>query len=126
VKIAHLLCLALVAAAVGPLTGCDKKGPEPQGNGAPAPAHLQGIAVTVDGAGYHPAEIKAPAGQPAHLVFTRTSDEGCGQQLVFPTLNIRKDLPLNQPVPVDITMPASGSVAFTCGMAMWKGSVVAE
>lgn len=121
-KIVNLLCFVLVAAAAG----CDKKSPEPQGNGTPAPPHLQGIAVTVDGAGYHPAEIKAPAGKSAHLVFTRTSDAGCGQQLVFPTLDIRKDLPLNEAVPVDITMPASGSVAFTCGMAMYKGHVVAE
>jgi plastocyanin domain-containing protein len=84
------------------------------------------IAITVDGAGYHPPSVNAPAGKPTALVFTRTSDEGCGQQLVFPSLNIRKDLPLNKPVRVEFTMPASGSVAFTCGMAMYRGSVVAQ
>lgn len=83
-----------------------------------------GIAITVDGSGYHPSSIKAPAGKPARLIFTRTSDEGCGQQLVFPAQGIRKDLPLNQPVTVDITMPASGNVAFTCGMNMLRGSIV--
>ena len=60
------------------------------------------------------------------LVFTRTSDEGCGQQLVFPTLGIRRDLPLNRAVTVDLTMPATGSVAFTCGMDMLRGSVVVQ
>jgi plastocyanin domain-containing protein len=84
------------------------------------------IAITVDGTGYHPPSVNAPAGKPVRLVFTRTSDEGCGQQLVFPSLNIRKDLPLKQAVPVEFTMPASGSVAFTCGMAMYRGSVVAQ
>ena len=84
------------------------------------------IAITVDGSGYHPASVNAPAGKPTTLVFTRTSDEGCGQQLVFPSLNIRKDLPLNQAVKVDLTMPASGSVAFTCGMGMYRGTVVAQ
>jgi plastocyanin domain-containing protein len=84
------------------------------------------IAISVDANGYHPGSVHAPAGKLARLVFTRTTDEGCGQQLVFPTLGIRKDLPLHQPVTVDITMPASGSVAFTCGMDMLRGSVVVQ
>jgi plastocyanin domain-containing protein len=89
-------------------------------------ASTRAIAISVDASGYHPGSVRATAGKPARLVFTRTSDEGCGHQLVFPTLGIRKDLPLNQPVTVDITIPASGSVAFTCGMNMLRGSVVVE
>ena len=84
------------------------------------------IAISVDASGYHPGSVRAPAGKPVHLIFTRTSDEGCGHQVVFPTLGIRRDLPLNQPVTVDVTMPASGSVAFACGMNMLRGSVVAQ
>ena len=83
------------------------------------------LQLTVDGTGYHPSSISAPSGKPVRLTITRTSDEGCGQQIVFPSLNIRRDLPLNEPVAVDITMPASGSVAFTCGMDMLRGSIVA-
>ena len=84
------------------------------------------VAIKVDATGYHPAEASAPAGKPVKLVFTRTTDDGCGQQLVFPDLNIRKDLPLNQAVTVDVTMPASGKIAFACGMDMYRGSVVAK
>ena len=83
------------------------------------------LQLTVDGTGYHPSSISAPAGKPVRLTITRTSDEGCGQQIVFPSLNIRRDLPLNQAVTVEFTMPASGSVAFTCGMDMMRGSIVA-
>ena len=82
------------------------------------------FAVSVDGSGYHPAEVTAPAGTPIRLVFTRTSDEGCGQQVVFPDLDIRRDLPLDAPVAIDVTTPASGAIAFTCGMSMYQGSVV--
>lgn len=89
---------------------------------ATATADLQ---LTVDGSGYHPSSISAPPGKPVRLTITRTSDEGCGQQIVFPSLNIRRDLPLNQAVTVEFTMPASGSVAFTCGMDMLRGSIVA-
>lgn len=84
------------------------------------------IAITVDADGYEPARATAPAGQPVRVVFTRTSDEGCGQQLVIPDLDIRRDLPLNQAVAVDLTMPASGTLRFTCGMDMYEGSLVAE
>ena len=84
------------------------------------------FAITVDASGFHPDSVRAPANSPTRMVFTRVSDEGCGQQVVFPTLNIRKDLPLNTAVPVDFTMPASGSVAFTCGMNMLRGSVVVQ
>ncbi len=92
----------------------------------PLPAGATELSVSVDASGYHPAETRAPAGKAVRLVFTRTTDEGCGQQLVFPEQKIRKDLPLKQPVAVDITMPFSGRVSFTCGMDMYKGSVVVE
>ena len=57
---------------------------------------------------------------------TRTTDEGCGQELVFPSLGIKKALPLNQPIAIDVTMPASGKLAFTCGMDMMRGTIVAD
>jgi plastocyanin domain-containing protein len=82
------------------------------------------IAVAVGASGYTPSEVTAAAGEEVRLVFTRTSDEGCGQQLVFPEMHIHRDLPLDEPVPVDITMPASGTVAFTCGMGMYRGALV--
>lgn len=82
------------------------------------------VEIRVDASGYHPAEASAPPGQPLRLVFTRTTDEGCGQQLVFPDLDIRRDLPLNEQVAVDLTMPTTGAVHFTCGMAMYEGSIV--
>lgn len=91
---------------------------------APPDDHRRSIAVEVGGSGYSPSEVTAAAGEEVRLVFTRTSDDGCGQQLVFPDMNIRRDLPLDEAVPVDITMPASGTVAFTCGMGMYRGSVV--
>jgi plastocyanin domain-containing protein len=98
----------------------DKKSDAPAADGSPT------IQIKVDAVGYHPSEAKAKAGKPVRLEFTRTSDEGCGQQLVFPTLDIKKDLPLNEPVTVDLTMPVSGKVAFTCGMDMYRGSLIAE
>ena len=115
------LTLALILASAG--TGCQQSSP-------PAEAHSRHpgtrVAVTVDGQGYHPATVTVPAGRPATVVFTRTSDEGCGQQVVFPSLNLRRDLPLNQPVEVALPAQHAWTIAFTCGMNMMRGTVVAQ
>ena len=109
--------LSLVAAT---LLACSSAHSMPPSDGRPE------VAVRVEADGYHPAEVTAAAGQPVRLVVTRTSDEGCGQQIVFPDLGIRRDLPLGTPVAIDLTMPATGRVAFTCGMSMYQGAIVAR
>jgi plastocyanin domain-containing protein len=116
----RVLALSLSLAA---LAACKK---ESSASSAGASDGRPTVEVKVGADGYHPSEAKAKAGQPVRLLFTRTTDEGCGQELVFPSLNIRKPLPLNEPVAVDVTMPASGKLAFTCGMDMFRGSIVAE
>jgi plastocyanin domain-containing protein len=108
------------------VSSCSKSSAESQNPPAALVQVGGAIAINVTADGYQPASVTAPAGKPAHMVFTRISDQGCGQQLVFPALGIKKDLPLNQPVEVDVTMPASGSVSFTCGMDMYRGSIVAQ
>ena len=112
-KLALPLSFALVLA-------CGSAAATPPSDGRPE------IAIHVGASGYDPAQASAAAGSPVRLVFTRTTDEGCGQQVVFPDLHITRDLPLGQPVAIDVTMPASGAIAFTCGMGMYHGSVVAR
>jgi len=108
-----LLCLAVTA-------GCNKEvAPTSQSTAPRTELH-----VKVDAVGYHPEESRAPANQPVRLILTRTSDDGCGEELVIPSLKLKRKLPLNQPVSVDLTMPASGKLAFTCGMDMMKGAIV--
>lgn len=117
-RIASILSMFTLLVSTFTLLVACKAGGEGAASGLPE------VPIAVDASGYHPAEASAPAGQKVRLVFTRTSDEGCGQQLVFPALGIRKDLPLGEAVAVDITMPPSGAVHFTCGMDMYRGSVV--
>ena len=114
------VCVSIVSAVALFAAACSSGSVTPS---AAAPSRRES-SVEVGASGYSPSEVAAAAGEEVRLVFTRTSDEGCGQQLVFPDMNIRRDLPLDEAVPVDITMPASGSVAFTCGMGMYRGSVV--
>ncbi len=96
-----------------------------------APASLGGdghpqIAINVDAVGYHPAESHAKGGEQVHLVFTRTSEDGCGTEVVIPSANVKRELPLNKPVSIDVTMPKTGKLAFACGMDMMHGTVTAD
>ncbi|MFV8754667.1 cupredoxin domain-containing protein [Nannocystaceae bacterium ST9] len=82
------------------------------------------IDVKVDGQGYHPAEIQAPANAKITLAFKRVDEQNCGETLVIESLAIKKDLPVGKVVEVAITTPAAGEVGFACGMDMYKGKVV--
>lgn len=84
------------------------------------------VTVRVDGSGYHPARIRAAANSEITLSFLRTTDECCGQQVKIPSLSIQRELPLNQAVAVQVRVPANGQLGFTCGMDMYRGSVVVQ
>jgi plastocyanin domain-containing protein len=122
-KMVGMIVVTLALAALG----C-RNSPQPAAPPAlPTTASVEAggtVAVLVDGEGYHPAEIRAPAGAQVTLAFRRTTDESCGQQLRIPAMNLQRDLPLNTAVPITVTVPASGALAFTCGMNMYRGSVV--
>lgn len=84
------------------------------------------VAVQVGASGYTPSEVHATRGEPLTLVFTRTTDEGCGEVLVIASQNIRRDLPLNEPVEVTFTPTEAGRLRFSCGMDMYDGAIVVD
>jgi len=86
---------------------------------------LQTAEVRVTMNGFEPARLTLKAGVPARVTFVRTTDQTCATAVVFPSMNVRHDLPLNQPVNVDFT-PSAGELGFACGMNMFKGAIVVE
>jgi plastocyanin domain-containing protein len=79
--------------------------------------------IAVGETGYSPARIEAKAGQEVVLVFTRTTEQTCGTEVVIPSENRTIPLPLNQPVEVHLTPSEKGEIQFTCGMKMFQGVV---
>ncbi|MBK8813223.1 MAG: cupredoxin domain-containing protein [Acidobacteria bacterium] len=75
---------------------------------------------------YEPKSIKVKKGGPVKMEFTRVDDKNCGDELVFPKLNIKKTLPVGEPVLVEFTPTESGDLAFQCGMDMMRGKIVVE
>ena len=83
----------------------------------------QQINITVDGH-YDPAEVTLQQGVPAQLTFTRTSTQGCLEQVHSTDLHFTTELPLDQPQTVTVPTDRAGEFRFSCGMDMVSGKVV--
>ncbi len=115
--------VALAALAVLLLVACSKSEPSP---GAVAPPVQGKINVVVGDQGFQPADIKLQRGQAATLVFKRTTDDTCATQVEFPELKLKKELPLNQEVAIDIPTGEARTFGFQCGMGMYKSKIVVQ
>ena len=87
---------------------------------------VQTAKVVVSEQGYEPAKVMLRAGTPARVTFVRTTDKTCATEVVFPSLNIKRALPLNETVVIEFTPARSGDVAFACGMNMLHGALIVQ
>ncbi len=87
-------------------------------------AEMQTAKIAVTERGYEPDTVTLRAGVPARLTIVRMTDKTCGTEIVIPALNIKRPLPLNEPVVIEFTPAKRGEIAFTCGTNMLKGVVV--
>ncbi len=94
--------------------------------GAGCARGTHGLAIEVTDKGFEPAALHVPKGRPVTVTITRRTDATCATDVVFPALNQRYDLPLNQPVTVTLPASAAGTIAYHCGMNMISGSIVVE
>ncbi len=109
-------------------SGCDKKSDDPRSSSAPAAsavaAGVRAVPITVDNKGFTPSSIDVKKGEKVQLLFTRTSDETCAKEVVFPEISLKKELPLNKAVALDVPTDAPRTLTFQCGMGMYKSKVV--
>ena len=96
---------------------------EAERQGVRPPPAVQAFDVAVTAAGFEPASLTVRRGVPARVTFTRKTDQTCATEVAIPALGIRRALPLNQPVTVELT-PASATTVFQCGMGMLSGALV--
>ena len=111
--------------------------PPPMPQGKPAPTQqlldeqpaaptVQTIKVSLTKDGYKPASVTVSKGTPVRLTFVRQVEQTCGTEVVIATLNIRRDLPLNEPVVVEFTPDKPGTISFACGMNMLHGKIIVK
>lgn len=90
-----------------------------------AASDVQTAKVTINAEGFQPSSLNLKADIPAKITFLRTTNETCATSVVIPDYKVQKDLPLNQPVVVEIT-PKKGTFGFACGMHMLQGKLVVQ
>lgn len=89
-----------------------------------APIASGTVDVKVTAKGFEPDRISVAPGKPITLRFTRTVAETCADAVNVQGDPVKHALPLNAPVDVQVTPPASGQLAFACPMNMYRGAIV--
>ena len=115
-----ILAYVVVLAAFG----CDKKPDASEAATTAAAAGARAVPIAVDNKGFTPSSVDVKKGEKVQLIFTRTSAETCATEVVFPEINLKKELPLNKAVAVDVPTDAARTLAFQCGMGMYKSKLV--
>ena len=83
------------------------------------------IDIKVSG-GYSPEVISIPKGKLTKINFLRTDPTDCLSEVVLGDFKIRRELPLNQKVTIEITPQKIGEFKFTCGMNMYHGKILVK
>jgi len=83
------------------------------------------VDITVEG-GYQPEIISIPKGKTTKINFIRKDPSNCLEEVVLSDFKIKKYLPLNEKVSIEITPQRLGEFKFSCGMNMFHGKVIVK
>lgn len=76
--------------------------------------------------GYSPEIISVPVDKTTKLNFLRKDATDCMGEVILSDFKIRKDLPINQKVTVEIKPEKPGEYVYTCSMNMYHGKIIAK
>lgn len=83
------------------------------------------VDITVEG-GFSPEIITIPKGKATTVTFFRTDPSSCLEEVVLGDFKVRKQLPLNQKVSIELTPQKVGEYTYTCGMGMYHGKIIVQ
>ncbi|MDR3519439.1 MAG: cupredoxin domain-containing protein [Candidatus Pacebacteria bacterium] len=83
------------------------------------------VDIIVDG-GYSPEEISILKGKTTKLNFIRRDPSSCLEDVVLGDFKIKKYLPLNQKVIIELTPQNVGEFTYSCGMGMHHGKIIVK
>lgn len=73
--------------------------------------------------GYEPEVISVPLGKTTRINFLRKDPSSCLEEVIIPEFKVRKFLPMNEKVTIEITPKGPGEFGFECGMGMFHGKI---
>lgn len=83
------------------------------------------VDITVEG-GYSPEVISIPQGKATKINFIRKDASSCLEEVVLGDFKIRKFLPLNKKVTLEIKPQKKGEYDYACGMNMFHGKIIVQ
>ena len=83
------------------------------------------VTIIVDG-GYTPEVISIPRGKTTKITFLRKDPTNCLEEVVLGDFKVKKYLPLNQKVTIEITPKKTGEFTYSCGMNMYHGKIIVK
>ncbi len=82
------------------------------------------IELSVTEKGFEPSTVDVMPGTNVILKVTRKTDSTCAKQIQIPSMKIKKDLPLNETVSIEVGKLEKGEIRFGCGMNMMEGGKI--
>lgn len=73
--------------------------------------------------GYNPEVISIPQNKTTQLTFIREDNNSCLEEVVLGDFKIRKYLPLNQRITINLKPTKKGEYKYSCGMGMFHGKI---
>lgn len=83
------------------------------------------VDIVVKG-GYNPETISIPVGKTTKINFLRKDANPCLEEVVLGDFKVKKFLPMNEKIQVEITPKEKGQYPFSCGMNMFHGKIIVE
>ena len=122
----HKIFMIVALALAYGLTGVDAAAQRNAGTKKRAAPKTQNLRVALTERGYQPMSFRLKKGIRARVTFIRRTEDECGKEIVFPAFNIRRTLPLNEPVTITFTPRKAGTYSFVCGMDMLHGKLIVQ
>lgn len=94
--------------------------------GCAASSGPQEVRVKVTADGFTPANVTLRQGRPAVLVVQRVDNSTCATEAIFVETGLKYDLPLDEPVRINIPTDKPVTFHYACGMNMYKGEVTVK
>jgi plastocyanin domain-containing protein len=83
------------------------------------------VDILVQG-GYKPEVITIPQNQTTTINFLRKDSSSCLEEVVLSDFKIKKFLPVDKKVSIQITPKEKGEFRFSCGMNMFHGKLIVK
>ena len=82
------------------------------------------LEIIVENGVYSPSRIEVKLGEKVKLTFLRKDPSPCAEKVIFDTLGVSLDLPMDKKVYVSLKPEKAGEYSFTCQMKMYVGALI--